>query len=334
MEQITAEARWLIDNGVKEITLLGQTVNSYRYENGAKTYCLTDVLEKLHEIDGLERLRFVTSYPRDFDERIFEAMAALPRVCEYLHMPAQSGSDRILKAMNRRYSTSEYLDTIEHGRAIVPKLSVAGDFIVGYCGETEDDFEATKELMRRVRYKNCFIFKYSPRPGTRADNRWADDVSEQVKRQRNTELLELQNEISLQDNQLFVGKTVDILVEGPSKNPHLNEKQPSSVATDKASGSVPSFTGSDNTLLGTIQNNQLQPTGPGDKLPPREQNTLLSTGRKNNPSSAEQKDRLQLVGRTRGDHIVVFDGSGDMIGRIVPVKVIKASALTLFAEYT
>ncbi len=287
IDHIVAESRRLVENGVKEITLLGQTVNSYQYQEGSKSYGLADVLEQLHEIEGLMRLRFVTSYPRDFDERILRAMAELPKVCEYLHIPAQSGSNRILKAMNRNYSTEKYLELIERSRQIVPEITIAGDFIVGYCGETDQDFEETKELVRQVRYKNCFIFKYSPRPGTRADQKMTDDVPEVVKRQRNTELLALQNEISFEDNQKLVGSQLEILVEGPSKKPHLeNGDDSSEIAED------PSL----------------------------------------NADLASKSDKMQLVGRTRGDQIVVFNGSTALIGQLQELKIVKASSLTLFGE--
>ena len=222
LDHIAAEAARLVAAGVKEITLLGQTVNSYKYVHQGKTLGLADVLEELHDLPGLARLRFVTSHPRDFDDRIFHAMADLPKVCPYLHVPAQSGSDRILKAMHRRYTAADYLALIDRARRIIPDIAIAGDFIVGFPDETDQDFAATKDLMRQVRYKNCFIFKYSPRPGTRGAARLPDNIPDNIKRQRNTELLELQNAISLEDNQRFVGQTIDILIEGLSKKPHLN----------------------------------------------------------------------------------------------------------------
>ena len=302
IEHIITEARQLTEAGARQITLLGQTVNSYKYTSNGNTLGLADVLERLHEIDGLDRLRFVTSYPAGFDERIFEAMARLPKVCPYLHLPAQSGSDRVLKAMNRRYTAGEYLGLIERAREIVSDISIAGDFIVGYCNESEDDFEATKELMRQVRYKNCFIFKYSPRPGTRAETRLADNVPEQTKRRRNTELLELQNGISYQDNQRFIGNNVSVLVEGPSKKPHLNK---------------PAATGHAATTNRNAATHHSNATG----------NTAAGAG-----SSTTTDGPGQLIGRTTGDQIVVFNGSANLAGEIVNVKVTRASALTLFAE--
>ena len=294
LTDILEESQRLVDNGVKEITLLGQAVNSYQHQNCQQTHFLADVLHTLHEIPGLQRLRFVTSYPKNFDQRILQAMADLPKVCEYLHMPAQSGSDRILKAMNRHYTAREYLDLVERARQLVPNFTIAGDFIVGYCGETEADFQATKDLVRQVRYKNCFIFKYSPRPGTHADEKMADNVPEDVKRRRNTELLQLQNEIALQDNQRFVNTTVEILVEGPSKKPHLNHA--SACDDEEAPLDSPDL--------------QASPSP---------------------PTQSPDSPHPQLVGRTRGDHIVVLNAPENLIGQIITAQVTKASALTLFA---
>jgi tRNA-2-methylthio-N6-dimethylallyladenosine synthase len=224
-EQILQQAKKLADQGIRQITLLGQTVNSYQYTAGEKSYTLADLLEMVSQIEGIGWVRFVTSHPGKFDESILKVMAGLPKVCPYLHIPAQSGSDRILKAMNRGYTAGQYLDLMEKARAIVPDLAVAGDFIVGFPGETEEDFAATADLMKKVRYKNCFIFKYSPRPGTRADDQLIDDVPAQVKQERNSRLLELVSQIAEEDNKRFLGKTIEVLVEGPSKKPHLNQAE-------------------------------------------------------------------------------------------------------------
>ena len=222
---IIDQIKRLADNGIKQITLLGQRVNAYKYTSGEKTYCLADVLEMANEIKGIEWIKFVTSYPAEeyFDE-ICKAMANLPKVCHYLHMPAQSGSDRILKAMNRHYTASQYLNLLERARKYVPDIAVAGDFIVGFPGETDEDFQASVTLVQKARYKNCFIFKYSPRPGTTADNRLPDNIPMEVKQQRNVELLKVQEEISDELSKRFLGKTVRVLVEGLSKKPHLNAK--------------------------------------------------------------------------------------------------------------
>ncbi len=275
IKHIIDECKQLTDKGVKEITLLGQTINSYRYEDHDTIYGLADILESVHAIEGLDRIRFVTSYPRHFEERIFHLMASLPKVCSYLHLPAQSGSDRILKAMNRRYTVSDYIELIERGKAIVPELTVAGDFICGFPGEQESDHQATLELMRRIRYKNCFVFKYSPRPNTKAWQKMADDVPDDVKQGRLEELLALQHEIGYEDNQGLIGQSVEILVEGFSKNPHLDSDR----STSDTETAYP-----------------------------------------------------QLTGRTQGDQIVVFDGPEWLTGKLVEVKIRKASSLTLFGE--
>jgi tRNA-2-methylthio-N6-dimethylallyladenosine synthase len=222
-QAIIEQIKKLAENGVRQITLLGQTVNSYVYNTGDKSYRLADLLEMTSNIDGIKWVRFITSHPRGFDDSILRAMAELPKVCEYLHIPAQSGSDRILKAMNRGYTGDEYLALLDKAREIVPGIAIAGDFIVGFPGETDDDFKATVDLVKKARFKNCFVFKYSPRPGTGADNKLKDNIPEEIKKQRNTELLELQNNISDEDNKRFAGQTVEVLAEGPSKKPHLNK---------------------------------------------------------------------------------------------------------------
>ncbi len=222
-QAILQQAKKLADQGIRQITLLGQTVNSYRYSAGDKNYTLADLLESVSQIDGVRWIHFITSHPGKFDDSILHGMAGLPKVCPYLHIPAQSGSDRILKAMNRGYTAGRYLDLMEKARSIVPDLAIAGDFIVGFPGETEEDFAATADLMEKVRYKNCFIFKYSPRPGTQSDAQLTDDVPAQVKQERNSRLLDLVSRIAEEDNRRFLGKTVEVLVEGPSKKPHLNQ---------------------------------------------------------------------------------------------------------------
>ena len=244
-DHIVEECRGLAEGGVIEITLLGQTVNHYVYTHGVAVSvhggeapqigpgasafrgspngCVTtfaELLRRIHdEVTGIERLRFVTSYPRDFGDDILEVMAACPRICRYLHVPAQSGSDRILKLMNRGYTRGQYLDFVERARATLPDVSLAGDVIVGFPTETDEDFEMTRDLLRRVRFKNNFIFKYSPRPGTSAFDRLPDDVPLAVKRRRNNELLALQAEISASVHAGYVGRRVDVFVEGVSERP-------------------------------------------------------------------------------------------------------------------
>lgn len=220
---ILEQAQKLAAQGIRQITLLGQTINSYRYSEGGRTYTLADLLEMVSQIDELRWIRFITSHPAKMEDSILEAMARLPKVCPYLHIPAQSGSDRILKAMHRGYTAQQYLALIEKAKAIVPNLALTGDFIVGFPGETEEDFQATVELVQKVRYKNCFIFKYSPRPGTRAQEHLEDTIPAEVKQQRNYQLLEIVNQIAEEDNRRFLGQTVEVLTEGPSKKPHLNQ---------------------------------------------------------------------------------------------------------------
>ena len=222
---IIEQIKQLRDKGVKLITLLGQTVNSYSYQDDGKTYGLADLLEMASNIEGIEWIRFITSYPSDFDDNILKAMAGIDKVCGYLHIPAQSGSDRILKAMNRHYTTSEYLDLLAKARDIVPGVAIASDFIVGFPGETDEDFEDTVKLVEQARYKNSFIFKYSQRPGTLADKKLEDNISDEIKKQRNMKLLEVQNVISEEDNKKFIGKTVRVLVEGMSKKAHLDSAE-------------------------------------------------------------------------------------------------------------
>ena len=236
LENVLAEVKNLVEDGCIEITLLGQTVNSYCYRANGRETNFAELLRRVGATPGLKRLRFVTSYPRDFSDDIFHTLAEVPTVCEYLHLPAQSGSDRILAAMNRSYTAAEYLALIERGRAIVPDLSMAGDFIVGFPGETEQDFQDTVRLLKTVRYKNCFIFKYSPRPGTAAARRLEDNVSPQLKRRRNNELLAIQEEISLDLHRTFIGRTVEILVEGPSKTARKESSQHPQQLTGRTTG--------------------------------------------------------------------------------------------------
>jgi tRNA-2-methylthio-N6-dimethylallyladenosine synthase len=247
-DAIVAECRRLADAGVIEVTLLGQTVNHYLYTHGIavtmggeqpqvgpgaaafasngrarsttgrRTTTFADLLKRIHdEVLEIRRLRFVTSFPRDFSDDALKVMAESPRICRYLHVPAQSGSNRILKLMNRGYTVEQYLEFIDRARSFMPDVSIAGDIIVGFCSETEDDFKATKELMRRVRFKNNFIFKYSPRPGTPAFDRLPDDVPADVKRHRNSELLALQAEISAEVHAEQIGRTVEVFVEQVSE---------------------------------------------------------------------------------------------------------------------
>jgi len=215
--RLVEEAKKLADLGTQEITLLGQTVNSYSYAENGKVVRFAELLERIHAINGIERVRFVTSYPGDFTDDILQAIRDLPKVCEYLHLPIQSGSNAILKRMKRQYTVEHYVDLIDRARSLVPGISLASDFIVGFCGETKEDHQQTLALIERVRYKNIFMFKYSERPGTAADRRLPDDISDALKRRRHADLVELQQRMSLQHHQAMVGREVEVLVEGYSK---------------------------------------------------------------------------------------------------------------------
>jgi tRNA-2-methylthio-N6-dimethylallyladenosine synthase len=216
-QQIVEEAKILADQGCKEITLLGQTVNSYRYKDGGTVTKMSDLLRMLHPIEGLERIKFVTNYPKDMTAELLETVRDLPKCCSYLHVPAQSGSDEVLKRMKRGYTIADYMEMMERINTILPNAAISSDFIVGFCGETDEDFQKTVDLVKTCRFKNSFIFQYSVRPGTKASDLLPDDVPADVKQWRNNELLRVQTEISAEDNLKFLGRRVEVLVEGPSK---------------------------------------------------------------------------------------------------------------------
>ncbi len=336
-DHIVDECKRLADAGVLEITLLGQTVNHYRFEHGAsvsinglvqpqkgrsysgghrrdpfagdRTTTFSDLLARIHdEIPAIQRLRFVTSYPRDFGDDVLEVIRDCPRICRYLHVPAQSGSDRILQLMNRGYTVAEYLEFLDRARGFLHQpeihrpLMVSGDFIVGFPTETDEDFEATVELFRKARYKNSFIFKYSPRPGTTAIQKFSDDVPEATKRVRNSRLLELQTRISDEIGREQVGGTFRVLIEGLSKKE----------AKKRARAAV----GSGMVAL-TVSGRDAQAVAA--------------------PAEASG-EAVQLTGRTDGDLIVFVDvpadteqaGSvRDLVGKIVPVQITDARSLGL-----
>ncbi|MGV0909467.1 tRNA (N6-isopentenyl adenosine(37)-C2)-methylthiotransferase MiaB [Martelella sp. FOR1707] len=218
-KQIVDEARRLAENGVREITLLGQNVNAWHGESAeGADWGLGDLLFHLAEIDGIERLRYTTSHPRDMDNRLMQAHRDLPKLMPYLHLPVQAGSDRILKAMNRRHTAEEYLALIERIRAARPDIAMSGDFIVGFPGETEEDFQATLALVDKVRYAQAFSFKYSPRPGTPGAE-LGDQVPEAEKADRLQRLQAMLTRHQLEFAQSRVGMEMDILLEKPGRNP-------------------------------------------------------------------------------------------------------------------
>lgn len=232
--EIVDEVRRLADDGCVEVTLLGQTVNSYEDTTGPETVRLSDLLYKLHDIEGIRRLKFVSSYPKHMTDDLLAAMRDLPKVLPFLHLPAQSGSNAVLQRMKRGYTIESYRETLARVRQAIPNVAITSDFIVGFCGETEEEFQQTIDLVRAERFRNSFIFKYSARPGTKAADMFQDDVSEAVKRRRNNDLLDVQDAICLEDSLPYFGRTVEILVEGPSK---VAKKNGSAVIDDAATAS-------------------------------------------------------------------------------------------------
>lgn len=212
-QTIVAEARTLFDAGYREVTLLGQNVNSYRWEDVG----FPDLLHRVAEIDPQLRVRFATSHPKDISDKLLETMASMPNICRHIHLPAQSGSTRMLQMMNRRYTREWYLDRIAAIRRYMPDCAITTDLIAGFSSETEEDHAQTLSLMREVGYDSAFMFKYSERPGTRAQRTMPDDVSEQTKISRLNEIIALQNELSLASNRRDVGREFEILVEGVSR---------------------------------------------------------------------------------------------------------------------
>lgn len=260
---IVAECRQLVEAGVKEITLLGQIVTSYGkrdipVKDGKSAF--VQLVEAVHEIEGLERIRFTSPHPKGYGDDLVEAYGRLPRLVESAHIPAQSGSDRILKAMHRGYTRQRYMEIIGKLRGAVPEMGITTDLIVGFPGETEADFEETLSLVREASFDNAFIFKYSPRRDTPAAA-MPDQVPQEVREERNARLLALVNEQGAGKYQSCVGKRVEILVEGPSK-----------------------------------------------------------------------RNLARMMGRTRANKIVVFDGSERHRGQVMDVRVTRAGSFTLYGD--
>ncbi|MBA3315185.1 MAG: tRNA (N6-isopentenyl adenosine(37)-C2)-methylthiotransferase MiaB [Planctomycetaceae bacterium] len=287
---IVREVEILAEQGVKEVCLLGQTVNSYKHTENGRLHRLSDLLVMIHDTPGIERIKFVTNYPRDMSVDLLEAIRDLPKCFHYLHTPLQSGCDDVLKLMKRGYTVEQYREMMGRINEIVPGCSVSSDFIVGHPGETEESFLRSVESVKEFRFKNSFIFKYSPRPGTKAFERLADDVPEAEKRRRNNLLLAVQNEISEEDNATFIGREVEVFVDGPSKKELRVEG---------------------GELSGALRDARRD-----------SRDTLPST-----PNV--QSSTLQLTGRTRCDRIVVFDGNPRLAGTATNVAIYDASPTTL-----
>ena len=359
-DHILDECKKLADAGVIEVTLLGQTVNHYRFEHGAavavngltqpqkgRTYkgshdadirgagfparghrdayaganttTFADLLARIHdEVPAIQRLRFVTSYPRDFGDDVLEVMRDHPRICRYLHVPAQSGSNRILAKMNRGYTIEEYDEFLDRARQYLDQpelgrpLMLSGDIIVGFPTETDEDYGATVALLRRARYKNCFIFKYSPRPGTVAYDKITDDVPDAVKRRRNNELLAVQSEISDAIAREQVGREVEVFVEGVSKH-QLRSEGLSHGQIRRAGGAV------------TLTVGGRDPAGDLDPC-----HGQIATA---DPDGAST---VQLSGRTDTDLIVFFDVPAEsrdaLTGQMARVRIRSAGRLSLQGE--
>jgi tRNA-2-methylthio-N6-dimethylallyladenosine synthase len=212
-QEILRQVARLAEEGYREVTLLGQTVN--KYEDGAVDFA--GLLERVAGIDGIERIRFTSPHPSHFPDHLIETMAAFPKICPHTHLPMQSGSTRILEQMRRDYTAEQFLDVVERLRSRIPHIALTTDIIVGFCGETEADFQATCDLMETVRFDSAFMFKYSPREGTTAHKRLEDDVPEEEKSRRLTHIIAIQKSISEERNHALIGHTVETLVEGPAR---------------------------------------------------------------------------------------------------------------------
>ena len=258
-EVILEEIKELVQAGCREVTLLGQNVNSYGLKDGF-TYDFADLLEEVDKLEGLFRIRFMTSHPKDLNDKLISTVAQGKHICEHFHLPLQAGSNKILKAMNRKYTREYYLERVERILQQIPEASLTTDLIVGFPGETEEDFELTLDMVSKVHYSQAFTFMYSPRSGTAAAS-MPDQLPLEVKKLRLQRLMELQNARSLAWRNKMLGKEYEVLVEGPSKT-----------------------------------------------------------------------DPEQLTGRTRGNEIVVFKGTEDLIGKLVPIKIKTANSWTLFGE--
>lgn len=219
-EEIEREIIELGRKGYKEVTLLGQNVNSYGKDMEAGSD-FSDLLMRLDRLGAVARLRFVTSHPKDCPSKLIDTIASCKSVCEHIHLPLQAGSNRVLERMNRKYTRERYLELVHEIMAKIPDASITTDLIVGFPGETEEDFEDTLDMVRQIRYDSAFTFAYSPRPGTKAAT-FTDQVRDDIKKDRLYRLIEVQNVISLEKNQELVGRSVEVLVEGKSKtNPNV-----------------------------------------------------------------------------------------------------------------
>jgi tRNA-2-methylthio-N6-dimethylallyladenosine synthase len=216
-DSIIMEVKELYEKGYREVTLLGQNVDSYKWAKDGTAMGFPELLENVAGITPLMRVRFSTSHPKDISDDLLHVIARHENICRHIHLPAQSGSSRILKLMNREYTREWYLDRVNAIRTIIPECSLSTDMITGFCTETDDDHKESLSLMEEVGFDFAYMFKYSERPGTKAARRYKDDVAENIKSERLSEMIALQNRLSAKSKRLDVGKTFEVLIEGSSK---------------------------------------------------------------------------------------------------------------------
>ncbi len=216
-ETIVNEARDLVNKGYKEVTLLGQNVNSYAWESDGEKVSFPELIAKVAAVSPQLRVRFATSHPKDISDDLIKTIANTENICKAIHLPFQSGSNAVLKRMNRKYTREWYMDRISTIKKYIPDCGLSTDIIAGFCGETDEEHQETLSLMDWVGYDYAFMFKYSERPNTIAQKKYKDDVPEEVKSRRLTEIIDLQQELSLRSNKQNIGKTVEVLVESFSK---------------------------------------------------------------------------------------------------------------------
>jgi tRNA-2-methylthio-N6-dimethylallyladenosine synthase len=290
-EEILEEARWLLAEGAKELVLLGQTVDAYG-EDLEPRVRLSDLLYRLHDLPGLERLRFLTSHPNHMTPDLIEAVADLPKVCEHINLPFQAGDDEILRRMARRYKAAQYRDLIDRIKARIPNVSLSTDVIVGFCGETEEQFERTLDMLRYCEFDVVHVAAYSPRKGTPSARLWADNVPPAEKKRRLHAVEALQREIAARRNAALDGAIVEVLVEGPS---------------EKGAGASGQSPGGSNTTLG-------------------------EAGARATALGAASAPAQRWGGRTRTNKLVFFDAPYDPTGQLVQVLVTRTGPWFLEGE--
>jgi tRNA-2-methylthio-N6-dimethylallyladenosine synthase len=329
--EIVREVTSLAAQGVQEVTLLGQTVNSYKFTQDGRLFRMSDLLAAIHDVPGIKRIKFVTNFPKDMTDDLLQAIRDLPKVSRYLHVPLQSGCDEVLKRMKRGYTVADYRDMMDRIRATLPDAAVSSDFIVGFCGETEESFQKSVETVREFRFKNSFIFKYSARPGTKADELWADDISEEVKRRRNNELLTVQNAISEEDNAEFIGRRVQVLVEGPSKRQTKARGTTTGQMADDANLSYPMPGVVESAVLAGHVHRDHDHDHDGYETPTSSMVQLSLSGAPapTPPPEPAAHHPVQLDGRTGCDRIVVFDGQPRLAGSLTEVEIHDCTPTTL-----